>query len=128
MKQILTTGRRKAAIARVRITPGKGVFKVNGREVSDYLTRDPLIDHAQEPLKLTETFGSFDVICSTMGGGLAGQAGAIRLGVSRALLEYNPDFRQSLRGEGMLTRDAREVERKKYGQPKARKRFQYSKR
>lgn len=122
------TGRRKAAVARVRIRPGKGAFMVNGLQVSEYLAREMLVEHAQEPLKVTDTLGSLDIICSATGGGTAGQAGAIRLAVSRALSEYNPDLRTTLRKAGMLTRDARAVERKKYGQPKARKRFQYSKR
>ncbi len=128
MEQIVTTGRRKESVARVRMIAGKGSFKVNGRELADYLMRETLVNHAEEPLKLVELFGSMDITCTTSGGGIAGQAGAIRLGVSRALLKHDPEFRQALRRAGMLTRDAREVERKKYGQPKARKRFQYSKR
>lgn len=128
MEQINATGRRKAAIARVRLTPGKGVFTVNRREIIDYLTRETLVDHAREPLQITETSGRVDIVCTVVGGGLAGQAGAIRLAASRALSKYNPDLRSPLREAGMLTRDSRCVERKKYGQPKARKRFQYSKR
>lgn len=128
MSEVFKIGRRKEAVARVRIKPGKGSFKVNGRELADYLCRSTLVDHATEPLKLTETFGSVDIDANTAGGGLAGQAGAIRLAVSRALIEMNPDLRAPLRKAGMVTRDPREVERKKYGRPKARKRFQYSKR
>ncbi len=122
------TGRRKAATARARLIPGTGKFVINGKSVLDYLTRETLVERAQAPLATTETLGNFDVICSTRGGGIAGQAGAIRLAVSRALCVYNEDMRPALRKAGMLVRDARCVERKKYGQPKARKRFQYSKR
>jgi small subunit ribosomal protein S9 len=122
------TGRRKEAVARVRMVPGSGKFMINGREAIDYLTRDNLVKHAVEPLEATETLGKFDLECATNGGGLSGQAGAIRLAVARALVTFNPDFRPMLRKEDLLTRDPRSVERKKYGQPKARKRFQYSKR
>jgi small subunit ribosomal protein S9 len=122
------TGRRKEAVARVKVTPGKGEFAINGLPISDYLQRETLVDAARRPLYCTELDGRVDVVCSTNGGGKAGQADAIRLAVSRALLLMNPDFRKSLRIEGLLTRDPREVERKKYGRPKARKRFQYSKR
>ena len=122
------TGRRKAAVVRARVMPGKGAFTVNGRQIADYLTRETLVNHATEPLRLTDSLKSLDIVCSAAGGGLAGQAGALRLAVSRALIEFNPGLRPTLRKAGMLTRDAREVERKKYGRPKARKRFQYSKR
>jgi len=122
------TGRRKEAVARVNIIPGKGNFSVNGKPLSDYLQRETLVEHAAEPLKLTELFGRLDIDCRASGGGKAGQAGAIRLAVSRAIIRLNPDFKTRLHHEGMLTRDPREVERKKYGRPKARKRFQYSKR
>jgi small subunit ribosomal protein S9 len=122
------TGRRKAASARATLTPGNGKFIVNGRPVLSYLTRETLVEHASEPLVLTEMAGRVDIICATRGGGLSGQAGAVRLAVSRALCILNPEFRQPLRKAGLLVRDARCVERKKYGQPKARKRFQYSKR
>lgn len=122
------TGRRKEATARVLIMPGKGSFTVNGKQVVDYLQRETLVDQAREPLQVSELAGRLDVICSATGGGKAGQAGAIRLGLSRALVAYNPELRSSLRQEGLLTRDPRAVERKKYGRPKARKRFQYSKR
>lgn len=122
------TGRRKCSVARARITPGKGTFTVNNRPVNEYLTRDTLVNHAQQPLLATEMQGNLDIVCSARGGGLSGQAGAIRLAVSRALCLLNADLRSTLRKSGLLVRDARAVERKKYGQPKARKRFQYSKR
>ena len=122
------TGGRKASVARARLTLGKGVVTVNGRPIKAYLTRETLVEHATEPLVLTELADNFDIVCSTRGGGLSGQAGALRLAVSRALCLYNPELRSALRKAGFLMRDARKVERKKYGQPKARKRFQYSKR
>lgn len=122
------TGRRKAAVARARLKPGKGVITVNGRPILKYLTRGTLVEHATEPLVLTELIDSVDITCSTRGGGLSGQAGALRLAVSRALCLLNPELRTALRKAGFMMRDARKVERKKYGQPKARKRFQYSKR
>ncbi len=96
--------------------------------MEDYLTRDTLINHALRPLEATENLGKYDVVCSARGGGLSGQAGAIRLAIARALKVMDPDLRAKLRAGGFLTRDPREVERKKYGQPKARKKFQYSKR
>jgi len=122
------TGRRKTSVARATLTPGKGAFVVNGKPIMDYLCRSTLVEHAQQPLNATETMGSLDISCSTQGGGVTGQAGAIRLAVSRALCQLNPDLHGTLRQGGFLARDARKVERKKYGQPKARKRFQYSKR
>lgn len=122
------TGRRKESVARVIMTGGKGKITVNGKPVNDYLMRETLIEHVKEPLLLTDTFGKMDLECKTTGGGLSGQAGAIRLAISRALLVFDPDFRKTLRRSGFLTRDPRAVERKKFGQPKARKRFQYSKR
>jgi len=122
------TGRRKAAVARVRLEPGNGTVSMNGKELADYLTRETLVNHALEPLKRTETTGTVNIVAVGRGGGIAGQAGALRLAVSRALCEYMPELHRTLRKGGFLTRDPREVERKKYGQPKARKRFQYSKR
>lgn len=122
------TGRRKESVARVRIAPGKGSFVVNGLTLNDYLQREMLVNQAQEPLIVTEMVGQLDVNCQAKGGGKSGQAGAIRLAVSRALTAMNPDFKKPLSDQGMMTRDPREVERKKYGRPKARKRFQYSKR
>lgn len=122
------TGRRKEAVARVVLTPGTGKFMINGREALDYLTRDSLLQHASRPLEITEMAGKVDLECSTKGGGISGQAGAIRLAISRVLTQFNPDLRKPLKADDLLTRDPRAVERKKYGQPKARKRFQYSKR
>ena len=122
------TGRRKEATARALMVPGSGKLTINGKDAKEYLTRDNLFQHAVLPLQVADLFGKVDVSCSTSGGGIAGQAGAIRLAISRALVEYNPDLRSALRKEDLLTRDPRAVERKKYGQPKARKRFQYSKR
>jgi len=125
---ISATGRRKAAVARVRLVPGEGTMTVNGKPVADYLTRETLVDHAREPLEISALQGTVDVVCDARGGGLSGQAGAIRLALSRAIILVNADHRGPLRKGGLLTRDPRAVERKKYGQPKARKRFQYSKR
>ncbi|MDD3733076.1 MAG: 30S ribosomal protein S9 [candidate division Zixibacteria bacterium] len=122
------TGRRKESVARVSLISGKGNITVNGKQVSDYLKRESLVEHIKEPLLLTDTFGRLDLECKSTGGGLTGQAGAIRLAISRALVVFNPDYRITLRKSGFLTRDPRAVERKKYGRPKARKRFQYSKR
>ncbi len=127
-EKFAATGRRKEATARVVLSPGSGKYTVNGKKLGDYLTRDTLINHALRPMEATETIGTLDIICRSRGGGLSGQAGAIRLAVARALKLMNPDFHLVLRQGGFLTRDPREVERKKYGQPKARKRFQYSKR
>ena len=122
------TGRRKRAIARVRLRAGEGKFLVNGREIDAYFTE--LRDHqdATAPLKVTQTEGSLDVYVNVKGGGYTGQAGAVVLGVSRALKRYDTTLEQALRDNNMLTRDPRQVERKKYGQPGARKRFQFSKR
>ena len=128
VQTITATGRRKSAVARLRMVPGNGGFTVNGKQALDYLTRETLVNHAREPLQLTEKMSAVDITCTTAGGGISGQAGAIRLAVSRALILMDPELRPPLRKAGMLTRDSREVERKKYGQPKARKRFQYSKR
>ena len=126
--EIVTIGRRKDARARVRIKPGSGNIVVNGRPIREYLARDVLVMLANQPFEATETVGRFDVRVRAEGGGLSGQAGAIRLGIARALLEYDANYKGTLRSAGLLTRDAREVERKKYGQPGARKRFQFSKR
>ncbi|HQL23249.1 MAG TPA: 30S ribosomal protein S9 [candidate division Zixibacteria bacterium] len=122
------TGRRKCSVARAVITNGDGGFTINGSDIAAYLKRDPLVVHATEALTITEMFGKVAVVCRASGGGLSGQAGAVRLAVARALARLNEDFRPTLRQNGLLTRDPREVERKKYGRPKARKRFQYSKR
>jgi len=107
---------------------GGGTLMINKKSARDYLKRDVLVDIINQPLEETETMGKLDITCSVRGGGHSGQAGAIRLAIARALALLDPDLRPSLRKRGFLTRDAREVERKKYGQPKARKRFQYSKR
>ena len=122
------TGRRKTAVANVRLLLGAGKMTVNGRPIREYLTKESLMILVQKPLDLTGMLGKLDVICTARGGGLSGQAGAIRLGITRALLKMNEDFRKILKKEGLLSRDPRMVERKKYGQIKARKRFQYSKR
>ena len=121
------TGRRKNAIARVRLVPGTGKVTDNGREALDYFGRQALIDSFMAPFKVTDTEGHFDVIARLNGGGISGQAGALRHGISRALLEAG-DYRQELKKAGFLTRDPRMVERKKYGLKKARKRPQFSKR
>jgi len=121
-------GRRKTSTARVRLKPGTGKIIVNGKPLLDYFKRETLKMIIEQPFQLTDTLGKFDVIANIRGGGLTGQAGALRLGISRALLQWNPELRPELRSAGFLTRDPREVERKKYGQPKARKRFQFSKR
>ena len=122
------TGRRKESTARVIISQGKGSFIINKKKARDYLLRDTVLQYASEPLEAVEMTAQLDIICIASGGGLSGQAGAIRLGIARALILLNPDLRPALKKEGFLTRDPRAVERKKYGQPKARKTFQYSKR
>lgn len=123
-----TTGRRKEATAMVRLVPGGGQVTVNGTPVAEYFARPTLVMMIEQPLKLTDTLGSLDILANCKGGGLSGQAGALRLGIARALVSMNPDLRQVLKAAGLLTRDPRMVERKKYGQPGARKRFQFSKR
>ncbi len=127
-KEIVTKGRRKRATARVRIQPGSGKFLVNGRPVEVYLARETLVMLATQPLDLIGMRESFDIRARCDGGGLAGQAGALRLGLARALVENDENMRSVMRTAGLLTRDSREVERKKPGQPGARKRFQFSKR
>ncbi len=122
------TGKRKTSVARVFLRPGKGVIKVNQREFDVYFPNPVHRMLIQSPLTLTNTTDKFDILVNVDGGGVSGQAGAVRHGISRALLEYNVELRGKLKAAGMLTRDAREVERKKYGHPKARKRFQFSKR
>jgi small subunit ribosomal protein S9 len=121
------TGRRKNAIARVRLVPGTGKVTVNGRDAQDYFGREALVNYAITPFKVTETAGHFDVIALCDGGGVSGQAGALRHGIARALLAAG-DYRAELKKAGYLTRDDRMVERKKYGLKKARKRPQFSKR
>jgi small subunit ribosomal protein S9 len=122
------TGKRKSAIARVWLRPGNGTVTINRRTMDDYFGRAVLKMILQEPFELTETRGKYDVLVNVVGGGLAGQAGAIRHGITRALLQVDPELRTVLKKAGMVTRDSRVKERKKYGQPGARKRFQYSKR
>jgi len=124
----LGTGRRKTSVARVRLVPGTGKLTVNDRKIDEYITVPNLLTHAVEPLRATDTATKYDVIVSVEGGGPSGQAGAIRLGIARALLQASGDHKPTLRDKGMLTRDPRMRERKKYGQPGARKRFQFSKR
>ena len=126
--QYYGTGRRKTAAARVFLRPGAGEVKVNGRTLDHYFPNEVLKMVIKQPLLLTETAETFDIYVTVEGGGSAGQAGAIRHGISRALLEYNSELRDRLKSAGLLTRDPRKKERKKYGQAGARKRFQYSKR
>ena len=126
--QYYGTGRRKTAAARVYLRPGAGNVKVNGRPLDTYFPNEVLKMVIKQPLMLTETTERFDIVVSVAGGGSAGQAGAIRHGISRALLEFNGELRERLKAAGFLTRDPRKKERKKYGQPGARKRFQFSKR
>lgn len=128
IEQFHAIGRRKTSVARVYLRPGNGAWSVNGRTLEDYLPRHVLRQSANQPLVATDTQGQYDVKVTVNGGGLRGQADAIRLGVARALLLVNEDFRTRLRAEELLTRDPREVERKKPGRPGARKRFQFSKR
>jgi small subunit ribosomal protein S9 len=122
------TGRRKNALARVRVRPGDGKIFINEREIEDYFPRSTWQSHALEPLKVAGIQGKVDVFVRTSGGGLTGQSGAVRLGIARALLKLNPELRPALKKAGMLTRDSRMVERKKFGQKGARGRYQYSKR
>ena len=121
-------GRRKTSVARVILRSGGGNVTVNGNEFEKAFPQLISRDDILAPFKVTETSGTYDVIVNVKGGGTTGQAQAIRLGIARALIDLNPDFRPALKMEGLLTRDPRMVERKKYGQPKARKRFQFSKR
>lgn len=125
---IRTTGRRKTAVASVRLAPGSGAFTVNDRSLEDYFPRDTSRMRILEPFELTETTGQYDAIVKVKGGGVSAQADAVRHGISRALVVTSEGLRPALRKGGMLTRDPREVERKKYGHHKARKRPQYSKR
>jgi small subunit ribosomal protein S9 len=126
--QYYGTGRRKTAVARVFLRPGSGKFVVNRRDFDEYFPNQVLKMVIRQPLLITETADKFDILVNVVGGGPSGQAGAIRHGISRALLEFNAELRPKLKSVGFLTRDARKVERKKPGQPKARKRFQFSKR
>jgi small subunit ribosomal protein S9 len=126
--EYLATGRRKRSIAKVRLVSGKGKIIVNNKTIDEYFPRETLKMLLYQPFQIVGITGKYDAIITVNGGGLSGQASAIRHGIARALVNLNPDFRAKLKKEGLLTRDPREVERKKYGQPKARKRFQFSKR
>ncbi len=121
-------GRRKRSVARVRFVKGTGKIIINNRSIDDYFGRETAKMVLREPLEITEMTGKYDILANVYGGGLSGQAGAIRLGISRVLEKIDEDLRPILKKAGMMTRDPREVERKKYGQPGARKRFQFSKR
>jgi small subunit ribosomal protein S9 len=122
------TGRRKSSIARVRLTDGKGTITINGKDIDEYLGLETLKVIVRQPLTVTNTLGKYDVVAKVTGGGFTGQAGAIRHGIARALLEANGEFRAALKSNGFLTRDPRMKERKKYGLKKARKAPQFSKR
>ncbi len=126
--QYYATGRRKESTARVFLRPGSGTITVNYREFANYFPTEMLRVQVRQPLQLTESMDKFDVLCTVDGGGITGQAGAIRLGIARALVAFNTELRPRLKKEGLLTRDARAKERKKYGMAGARKRFQFSKR
>jgi small subunit ribosomal protein S9 len=126
--QYYGTGRRKTSTARVFLRPGSGVLTINRKPIDEAFPTEALRTQIKRPLALTETSDKFDVLATIAGGGIAGQAGALRLGIARALVEYNLELRPQLKKEGFLTRDARIKERKKYGQKGARKRFQFSKR
>jgi len=126
--QYTGTGRRKSAVARVRLVPGEGKIIINKRDVEDYIPFETLREVIKQPLVLTQTLGSYDVLVNVKGGGYTGQAGAIRHGIARALLQVDPDFRPTLKQAGLLTRDPRMKERKKYGLKGARRAPQFSKR
>ena len=126
--QYYATGRRKTSAARVFLRPGSGSISINSREFDNFFPTEALRTQVKQPLLLTETADKFDIYATVAGGGVAGQAGAVRLGIARALVEYNGELRPRLKKEGLLTRDARGKERKKYGLAGARKRFQFSKR
>jgi small subunit ribosomal protein S9 len=128
VEQYYGTGRRKSSVARVYLRPGEGQMTVNKKSVDDYFRRTTLKMIINQPLEVTETVGRFDILVNVHGGGLSGQAGAIRHGIAKALQEMDEELRPILKKAKMLTRDARQVERKKYGQPGARKQYQFSKR
>ena len=128
MKAVNALGRRKSAVARVYVVPGSGNITINGRDLNDYFTLDSLRYIVNQPFEVTGTIAQFDIKANLDGGGVKGQAEAMRLGISRALCEVNVEYRAALKAAGFLSRDAREVERKKPGQPGARRRFQFSKR
>ena len=125
---VLATGRRKCAVARVRLTPGSGNVVVNGKPMAEYFTSESLCGFVNQVFSVSETVGKFDIAANCDGGGMAGQAGALRHGITRALIAYDEELRAALKKAGMVTRDARVKERKKSGQPGARRRFQFSKR
>ena len=127
-EKIYATGKRKEAIAKVWLQSGDGKIVVNNKDLSAYFARNTSDMIVKQPLEITNTLGSYDVTATVMGGGLSGQAGALKLGISKALIQLDPDLRPVLKKAGFLTRDSRKVERKKYGQPGARKRYQFSKR
>lgn len=127
-KSIYATGKRKTAVARVWMKDGTGVFTINNRNFDDYFTREVLKKIIQQPLEITNQMGKFDFYVNVGGGGVAGQADALKHGISRALCEFDAELRPALKKAGFLTRDSRMKERKKYGQPGARKRYQFSKR
>ena len=127
-KRIYATGKRKTAIARIWMKDGSGVFTINNRNFDDYFTREVLKKIIEQPLEITNQMGKFDFYVNVDGGGVAGQADAVKHGISRALCEFDAELRPALKKAGFLTRDSRMKERKKYGQPGARKRFQFSKR
>ncbi|VAX31777.1 SSU ribosomal protein S9p (S16e) [hydrothermal vent metagenome] len=127
-EKFYATGKRKESIAKVWLERGEGNISVNKRDLKEYFRRDSLESNVRLPLVLTDTLKSYNVKVTVLGGGLAGQSGAMRLGIARALIVTDPELRTPLKRAGFLTRDAREVERKKYGQPGARKKFQFSKR
>lgn len=126
--QYYGTGRRKSSVARVFLRPGSGDFQVNGRPFEQYFVTAAQRNLAKQPLASSETATNFNVVANVSGGGVNGQAGALKLGIARALIEFNGELRKKLKAEGMVSRDSRGKERKKYGQKGARKRFQYSKR
>ena len=128
LQTIQTVGRRKTAVARVLMRPGEGEWTINGRPMAEYFPRKTHQMRVEEPLQVTESDGRFDIQIRVRGGGLTGQADAIRMGLARALVAFDEEQRPTLRSNGLLTRDSRKVERKKPGRPKARKRFQFSKR
>ena len=126
--QYYGTGRRKTSTARVFLRPGTGTISINRRTFDSFFPTEALRTQIRQPLLLTETADKFDILATVAGGGVSGQAGAVRLGIARALVEYNAELRKRLKDDGLLTRDARAKERKKYGMAGARKRFQFSKR
>ena len=126
--QYYGTGRRKTSTARVFLRPGTGAISVNHKAFDAFFTTEAVRTQIRQPLMLTETADKFDILATVAGGGISGQAGAVRLGIARALVEYNLELRKKLKDDGLLTRDARAKERKKYGMAGARKRFQFSKR